>query len=134
MTEQEKTHIRELQKQGVSYGNIAAQTGISRNTIKSFLRRNVGELTPSTTEPIKTVCQNCGCEISMTPHKKAKKFCSDSCRMQWWNAHRDLVKVNVVYRLECQCCHKRFSDPGHKNRKFCSVACYRQARFGGGDE
>ncbi len=134
MTEQEKTHIRELQQQGMSYGDIATQTGISRNTIKSFLRRDIDKPAQLVIAPITSSCQYCGCEISMTPHKKAKKFCSDSCRMQWWNAHRDLVKVNVVYQLECQCCHKQFSDPGHKNRKYCSVACYRQARFGGKDE
>ena len=40
MTDEQKCIITDLRNKGFSYAQISEQTGISRNTIKSFCRRN----------------------------------------------------------------------------------------------
>ena len=41
MNKDEKARIRELREEGISYTEIAKRMDISKNTIKSFCRRNV---------------------------------------------------------------------------------------------
>jgi len=55
---------------------------------------------------------------------KGKKFCSDACRIRWWNHHTNLMKANAV----CTHCGKSFH--GRAGRKYCSHACYIAERFG----
>ena len=34
-----------------------------------------------------TFCHQCGIPIQQTVGRKQKQYCSDKCRMTWWNAH-----------------------------------------------
>lgn len=70
--------IKRLKLEGFGPKAIADQLGISVNTVKSFIRRHT-EI--QTTHP----CRQCGKGVEQTPGRKEKKFCSDRCRMQYWN-------------------------------------------------
>lgn len=126
MTDDDKRQITVLRRDGLGYGKIAQQTGVSMNTVKSFCRRN--NLTFSTDG--KSVCECCGKSIAQNPGRKRKRFCSDACRNKWWNSHLDLVKRKAVYTFTCPACGKKFTVYGNSHRKFCSHACYIAYRFG----
>jgi endogenous inhibitor of DNA gyrase (YacG/DUF329 family) len=32
-----------------------------------------------------TPCEFCGQSVRQSEHRKRKRFCSDKCRMSWWN-------------------------------------------------
>ena len=57
---------------------IARSLGVSVNTVKSHIRRHP-EL------PGILRCLSCGKPVEQTEGRKAKKFCSDKCRMHYWN-------------------------------------------------
>lgn len=128
MTDDEKRQITVLRRDGLGYGKIAQQTGVSMNTVKSFCRRN--NLTFSTDG--KSVCECCGKSIVQVAGRKQKRFCSDQCRNKWWNGHLNLVKRKAVYTFTCPNCGKVFKVYGNSQRKFCCHACYIAYRFGGG--
>lgn len=77
-----QNQIRNLALKGYGYKRIASVLEISPNTVKSHLRRH-----PITSGC--TVCLHCGKPVEQNPGRKEKKFCSDKCRMTWWNSHQD---------------------------------------------
>ena len=91
MNIQQKTEIASLRSKGFGYTKIAQALGLSKNTVKSYCKRNnlsaaalensddMPKLTPS-------FCMECGKDITQVPGRKEKKFCSDECRHKWWNA------------------------------------------------
>ncbi len=122
MTELERAAIRKYRKQGLGYKKVAMKTGVSLNTVKSFCRSK------SFTAP--TVCLQCHKPIIQIKGRKTKKFCSDKCRMAWWNKHPELVKRAAVYEFTCQACGKKFTAYGDAHRKYCSRECYLIGRYG----
>lgn len=131
MTYEQKMLIISLRNEGLGYKKVADKLGISENTVKSFCRRQKNLMQPQ--EPGSSVCKCCGAPIKQTPGRKEKKFCSDKCRMKWWNSHPELVERKAVYEMVCPNCGKRFSVYGNAKRKYCSHECYVAHRFGGGD-
>ena len=121
MTGQKANSIIALQKQGYGYKRIAAETGIPLNTVKSFCRRHPAEEAES-------FCLCCGSPLEHVPHKKKKKFCSDACRMKWWNSHQDQVQRKAFYTFTCKCCGKEFIAYGNSHRSYCSKACASSSR------
>ncbi len=122
MTETERINAVRLCTKGYGYKKIAKELGISPNTVKSFLSRH-----PINREEVREPeggCRNCGEPLKQMPHKRKKLFCSDSCRMKWWNAHAEQVKRNAYYECICLECGKEFESYGNSHRKFCSRACY----------
>ena len=53
-----------------------------------------------------------------------KKFCSDRCRMEYWNSHQDQVLRKAYYTLVCKNCGRTFRCYGNAHRKFCCRSCY----------
>ena len=117
MKKQEQETINAMRLQGKSASEIAWTLGISVNTVRSHIRRHP-ELEGG--KP----CKNCGRSISTLPGRKEKLFCSDRCRMIWWNSHRGQVQKKAYYRLTCSYCGKEFESYGNQNRKFCCRNCY----------
>ena len=119
MTRDDTTKITELQNKKMGYKRISMLTGLPVNTVKSYCHRH----------PVSKyeVCLQCGVPIKQTPHKRAKKFCSDTCRMAWWKAHPEQIH-RKVYHLPCQWCGKTFDSIGNGKRQYCSRACYADAR------
>ncbi len=104
MTDAEKNHIIKLRGKGYSYKKISAEMGISENTIKSYFKRNTD------------LCPVCGNPLFH------KKYCSDKCRISWWNKHPH--RTSGMVECQCEACKKTFFAYPSKSRKYCSKACY----------
>ncbi len=122
MTIEEKGRIVQLQRQGLGYKRIASTLGLPVNGVKTFCRRH-----PVAQEQ-EGICPQCGATLTQTPHRRAKKFCSDKCRMAWWNAHPEQVNRKAVYHLVCAQCGQPFDSYGNQRRKFCCRSCYIESR------
>ena len=130
MTEEQKSEIMLLRRQGVGYKRIAAFLKISVETVKSYCRRNPEE---DATQPIIPIgseatflstCKHCGSPLQQTPGKRRREFCGSACRAAYWRTHPK--------RLQCQRCAGcgTLLPMGSVSRKYCSHACYIQHRFG----
>ena len=142
MTNEQKAMIDSLRSQGHGYKKVAALTGISPNTVKSYFRRAAtpSEILPTSAEiiPVAAVapenehrCKCCGKKVKQNAGRKEKKFCSDACRVNWWNTHLDQVHRKAIYHFVCPTCGRDFSAYGNAHRKYCSHGCYIADRFGG---
>ena len=127
MTNLEKHKIMTLREKGYGYIKIANELGMSANTVKSFCRRN-SILKPKADD--KHSCKYCGKEVAQNKGRKEKKFCSDKCRMKWWNSHK--VDRRAYHQRTCRNCGNEFTVYGAVSKKYCSHACYIRFRFGGG--
>ena len=76
MRELEKKKIIVLRSLVYGYKKIATEVNISRDAVRSFLKRN------NTNCNIidKNKCLYCGSDLENILHHKKKKFCSDNCR------------------------------------------------------
>jgi endogenous inhibitor of DNA gyrase (YacG/DUF329 family) len=133
MTNLQKEQIVQLRTIGESYARIADALSISINTVQSYCRRNNlgGNVTVSAekTAATKSFCKNCGKELDRLPGQKARRFCSDKCRLEWWNSHPEAVSRKAVYHFVCPTCGAEFTAYGNARRKYCSHSCYIKARF-----
>ena len=121
MNDKERNTVIKLRNQGVMPTEISIITGIKVETIKSYFKRHKNLL------PKNTTCRFCGKTIISTHGKKDKKFCSDKCRMAYWNSHPELINRQAYYKLTCEYCGKEFLSYGNKRRKFCSRECYKKS-------
>ena len=136
MNSHEREQIISLRTAGQSYARIADTLNLSVNSVKSFCRRNaLSDCTGSAVKPIKaeaplgaTACEQCGCPVRQTPGRKHKRFCSDTCRTAWWNAHRSQVCRKTMRTFCCARCGMQFSRYGVTRRSFCSRSCASSAR------
>lgn len=130
MTYQQREKIRQLRGDGFSYSRIAATLGISENTVKSYCRRNnlSGVSIGSAIQADGVLCHQCGSPLTHTAGAKQKRFCSDKCRMAWWNAHPEVVSRKAIYSFTCAHCGTAFESYGNKKRKYCSRACYAKSK------
>lgn len=138
MTPDEKSRLTAMRIEGSSYAEIADALGISKNTVKTFCRRNgltpevegmPVEITPAHTTD--RLCPQCGKPVIQPEGRKQKKFCSDTCRNRWWNSHMDMVKRKAIYEYTCPTCGSAFTAYGNSHRKYCCHECYIADRFGG---
>lgn len=117
--------IEELRLQGMGYKKIAAEMGISVNTVKSYCRYH--KLTGN--RATGDVCLQCGEPIEQNPKYKRRKFCSDRCKSDYWNRHRNAPGRKSLLKLTCVHCGKEFLS--YEERRYCSHGCYIQERFYG---
>lgn len=118
---QDKIAINNMRLEGHSPSVIAAKLGLSASTVRSHIHRHP-------TIPGAKACKNCGRPLMQPKGRREKKFCSDSCRMAWWNSHQEDISRKAYYNLVCQHCGKEFDSYGNKNRKYCCRACYVASR------
>ncbi len=131
----QKDTIQKMRSEGYSYSEIANALTISVNTIKSFCQRNKIKA-PEPAIQAKNdeskdiaLCKCCGKNLVQIPKQKPKKFCTDKCRLDWWNKNKDKVNKQAIYKKTCIYCNKEFESYGNSKRKYCSHACYIEARF-----
>jgi len=105
MKKHEITGINEMRLQGKSASEIAWKLGISVHTVRSHIRRHPDLVGGNP-------CKNCGKSIMAVPGRKEKLFCSDKCRMAWWNSHREQVRKKTFYTIVCAYCGKEFESYG----------------------
>ena len=131
MTDQQKKQIIGMRLRGDSHAAIADALGISRNTVKSFCLRNLRPepLEVQAAPALTGTCAQCGKGFTLCPGHRQRRFCSDQCRMTWWNAHRDLLNSKGMGEQTCACCGKHFMGYERQRRKFCSHTCYIAYRY-----
>lgn len=124
MTVLQKEQITALRRQGLSYKEIADKVKVSKDTVKSFCRRNAIEAVNASEETKHTAnTEHCiYCREPLNKTRSTKKFCSDSCRLAWHKANRPPTAV-------CARCGGKFDNNGNRSRKYCSTACYVAVRF-----
>ena len=129
MTTEQRGRIIQLRGCGKSYDEISDALGIPVNTISSFCRRAGVD---GQSKDIKSVgaCKQCGKLIKSKIGYKQRQFCSDACRLAWWNEHPDQVEKKAIYTFACACCGRTFVAYGNQHRKYCSHACYIAGRYG----
>lgn len=81
MKKKETEKITQMRLSGLPPSKIAAEMGMSVNTIKSHIRRHP-------IIPPEPKCLWCGVPVVQSEGRKQKKFCSDRCRMRYWNNRR----------------------------------------------
>ena len=118
---QDQIAINNMRLEGHSPSEIAARLGLSPSTVRSHIHRHRHVRDEQS-------CKHCGKPLVQTKGHRAKKFCSDSCRMAWWNSHKEEVNKQAYYKLTCQHCGKEFDSYGNSNRKYCCRACYIASR------
>ena len=117
----QKQRISELRGEGVTYAAIAIELGVSKNTVKSYCRRNI-------VSAKKNSCPMCGLVLEHLPQKKQKRFCSDKCRLAWWAKNPEALNRRAIYNFVCLRCKTAFTAYGNAKRKYCSRACSAAAR------
>lgn len=73
------------------------------------------------------LCPQCG-KVVKRQSGHHKRFCSDQCRMAYWNSHPERVSRRAFYDLVCHYCGRMFRSYGNAHRKFCSRSCYDRYR------
>ena len=133
MTNLEKQNITRMRESGKTYAVIAESLHLPVNTVKSFCQRNdVKTLQALRKEADPNLCMQCHKPLEQQPGHKHRHFCSDHCRSIWWNQHRGQMNRKSCVEKTCARCGSPFICYPQENRKYCSHACYIQARFGGG--
>ena len=139
MTEAEQNKITELRGMGLGYKAIAAKLGISRDMVRKFCKNNnlagfaaAAKLNHAEMTAAGNVCPNCGKAIEQKKVGRPKKFCSDKCRLHWWNSNfrSHSFSVNII----CAECGRSFTSSPNAKRKYCSHECYIKSRFGGKED
>ncbi len=131
MTDKEKQLISDYRNRGLSYSQISKAMNLPINSVKTYCRRHLLGLSPYNKSEVQTFCAQCGSAITQIAGRKKKRFCSDKCRILWWNSHSSDVKKKANYNCLCTHCKKEFVSYGNKGRKYCSHECYIADRFGG---
>lgn len=121
MTNYERTQVDELRSRGLSFTEISKRTGIGVSALKMYISRSQSPVPDGH-------CLQCGSDLFFLPHKKQKKFCSDACRISWWNVHTDQLNHRSGTEQTCPVCGKPFTVSGNKKRIYCSRECYALAR------
>lgn len=130
MTKEQTSAIREMRINGQGYKAIAAGLGIPLGTVQSYCRRN--DLDGKAQDLVAAgVCRYCGKPLQQMKGKRRREFCSDRCRIRWWDAHRDQINSHTTRKVTCACCGREFDAYVSSGRKYCSHACYIRKRFGG---
>lgn len=134
MTSEQKSKVNELRKNGLGYVKIGSLLGISKDTVKTYCRRN--NITPEeqgNQNNDATLCKGCGKPVIQKKGCREMSFCSPECRQDWWNSHPEIVNRKAIYDYVCAGCGKPFSAYGNSHRKYCTHSCYIADRFKGGD-
>ena len=121
MKPQIKNEINAMRLAGAKASEIAQRLGIPASTVRTHIRRH-----PEIPNTI--VCPTCGKRVIQGSGGRRKKYCSDRCRMAWWNSHPEDIHRKAYYTLTCQHCGREFESYGNQKRKYCSRACYDAVR------
>lgn len=127
MTNEQKKRLEKLRSEGLGYKRMAAELGLSLNTVQSYCRRHPVEMrVPECSNKNKCLC--CGAYLHHKPGAKKRKFCCDRCRITWWNAHPEAGMKRKVLEVACAYCGVHFFAIGEQTRMYCSRICSARAR------
>ncbi len=128
LTAEQKKEISELRGTGLTYNKIALRMKLSQGQVRSFCLSRVSNHDKNKGTP--EYCKTCGKKLVHTTGYKKKIFCSDGCRLDWWNVNANLKtgKYRAPHKFVCQNCGKTFVAYG-KDRKYCNKACFLESRW-----
>lgn len=131
VTAYQERRIRELRQRGIGYRTIAAELGISRDTVRNFCTSHALSGVAADQSFAPNVCPCCGGEIVQQHRGRPRRFCSDACCRKWWAVHPDAIRQNpeAQRRLKCAYCGKAFTVYGNAPRRYCCHNCYIRDRF-----
>ena len=127
-----KEKIKSLANSGYGLRAIAEALCLSKDTVKSFCRRQgiKIEMTKGNEKVGSGVfCLNCGKILEQTKGKRQKLYCSNKCKNEWWNKRHQEIGGKATYTFVCNGCGKTFKSYGNAKRKYCSHSCYINHRF-----
>lgn len=127
-----KEKIKSLATNGYGLRAIAEALCLSKDTVKSFCRRQGIKIGPTKgNEKVGNgvFCLNCGKALEQTKGKRRKVYCSEKCKNEWWNKRHRELGGKATYSLVCKGCGKEFKSYGNAKRKYCSHGCYIKHRF-----
>ena len=133
LTYKQEKQIRLLRERNLGYRAIAAQLGLSRDTVRNFCTaHHLSGVRAGTETKVATNCKNCGAALVQPARGRKRKFCSDACCRKWWSENPQAIRQNpdALYEATCLNCGKAFTAYGNNHRRYCSHACYIQHRFG----
>ena len=126
LTELQIRQIRNFRGHGFTLAQTAEALKLPLGTVKTFCHRHPEHLFITPKEDAGH-CRQCGKPIEQAGHKK-KKFCSKTCRLQWWGKHQETYSVHSQEPSTCQHCGIQFFRIRH-GQKFCSHDCYIKHRY-----
>lgn len=121
MTYEQTLQISKLMQDGKGYRKIAEELDLPVNSVKSWCRRHQAEETKT------DCCPLCGRKVVSLPHKRPRRFCSDSCRIKWWSAHPEERTIKTGYTHTCRNCGCEFTN-NRKTADYCCRECFAKAR------
>lgn len=121
MTEEQKQKIEIMRRDSIGYKKIAKELSINLDSVKRYCKNH--HLQEGDLLQLDGLCRYCKKPLENTPHKRPKKYCSDSCRRAWWSEHREAMNCKAVYQHRCLQCGIKFEN-SKKKANFCSRICY----------
>jgi len=113
-----RKRIKQMNNEGIGYKKIAKELGLASSTVR-YVCVKLGD-----EDLLDGNCEHCGLKIKSIKGKKKKRFCSDKCRWQWWNAHHNEVDRKAFSTHHCKYCGQEFTSYGNSKRIYCSHECY----------
>lgn len=110
MTNEQKEKIIRFRRQGLGYADIGRELDISKDTVKSFCRRNGLMISDCNPVDDKDRCRECGKPIVQQEKMKKRIFCCKSCREKWWTEHADRMTAKPSTLLPVRAA-ERHSQP-----------------------
>ena len=111
--------IQALRGRNLGYRAIAAQMGISRDTVRNYCvaHQLSGVRAGIDSKPPKA-CLCCGTELVQPSRGRKRKFCSDACCRKWWSENPQAIRQSpeALYESTCLNCGKTFTAYGNSHR------------------
>lgn len=132
MNRSQREKVLLMRGEGMSCAKIASLLCLSENTVKSFCRRNHLKANEGMTVDlgarVTSLCLYCGTRVKQTQGHRVRKYCSDKCRISWWNKNRAHPSRKNTRLLSCPVCGQQFHAYGKREREYCSHSCSNSKR------
>jgi len=116
-----KYEIRTLRIKGLSYRQVAAETGLTRDCVRNYCK-SIGLDGLGSELPSVLSCKFCGKPIDRKATGRIPVYCSVECKREWYQANP------IMYEHSCYYCGKKFTSNAFV-AKFCSHMCFERSRF-----
>lgn len=127
----EREEVRSQRLAGFGCVEIAENTGLSLEQVTDYCRElGLPEMGSCQLQPPdgsgERRCPVCGRILVQRGNSGRRRFCSPACREEYYRQHKPFRIV------VCKNCGREFHavDEGKRQRKFCSLNCYWDYRYG----
>ncbi|GAA0109231.1 hypothetical protein [Clostridium tertium] len=121
LKEELKKEIRNLRMTGLSYRQVAAETGLSKDCVRNYCKSvGLDGLGSELSSALR--CKFCNKAIERKATGRIPIYCSVDCKKKWYQVNP------IMYEHVCDYCGKEFTSLA-KIVKFCSHKCFERNRF-----